>query len=55
MRKEYNKPELMVVTITKSLLQTTSNIKTGEYNGGQIQAKEGFGGWDDDVEPGEDY
>ena len=45
----------MVVTITKSLLQTTSNIKTGEYKGGPIQAKEGsFYDWDDDVEPGEE-
>lgn len=56
MRKVYRKPELEVVTIARRLLQTTSYIKTGEYQGGIIQAKESsFGGWDDDVEPGEDY
>ena len=58
MRKEYRKPELM--TITLKPMQFIANSERKEY--GQetptvegMDAKSGFGGWDDDVEPGEDY
>ena len=58
MKALYIKPELMVIQLKKlHLLSGSETIPTGETYNGQTPnlGKQGFGGWDDDVEPGEDY
>lgn len=59
MKALYIKPELMVVQLKKlHLLSGSETIPTGKTYDGETPklGKEGFfGGWDDDVEPGEDY
>lgn len=57
MRKVYRKPELM--TITLKPMQFIANSETKAYGENTttvegLDAKSGFGGWDDDVEPGEE-
>ena len=57
MKKIYSKPELMIVTLKPMQFITTSETKgygqkVTSTEG--MDAKSGFGGWDDD-EPGEDY
>ena len=57
MKKIYSKPELMIVTLKPMQFIAVSEVVTvGEpVNTTQgMDAKSGFGGWDDD-EPGEDY
>lgn len=58
MKKIYNKPELMIVTLKPMHIlagSETMPTSTEEYNGKTPKlGKQGFGGWDDD-EPGEDY
>lgn len=58
MKKSYIQPSVMVV-----LLHTKTHLLNGsptpKFSPNQttstMDAKGGFGGWDDDVEPGEDY
>ena len=61
MKKIYSKPELMIVTIKPMQFIATSpgyetnsatlpnTVTSGNYG------KQGFGDWDDDEEPSEDY
>ena len=62
MKKTYIKPETMTVVLRPvSLLQDSIPLSKSEasvnnegyYN--NSLGKQGFGGWEDDVEPGEDY
>ena len=61
MKKTYIKPETMTVVLRPvSLLQDSivlknnnASVREGVYD--KSLGKGGFGGWDDDVEPGEDY
>ena len=61
MKKTYIKPETMTVVLRPvSLLQDSivlkknnASVSEGVYD--KSLGKQGFGGWDDDVEPGEDY
>lgn len=59
MKKVYNQPSIMVVHLKPCRLMAGSPVPVSneDYNPNQqtIGAKGGFGGWDDDVEPGEDY
>lgn len=55
MRKEYSKPELMVVILKTHHIMAGSIPEGEEYKENDVVlGKQGFGGWDDD-EPGEDY
>lgn len=56
MRKEYSKPELMVVILKTHHIMTQSLPQGRSYQEDDVVlGKQGFGGWEDDVEPGEDY
>lgn len=58
MKKTYIEPSVMVVVL-RAKTHLLSGSPTPGYNPNQttstMDAKSGFGGWDDDVEPGEDY
>ena len=61
MKKTYIKPETMTVVLRPAALlqdslvlkNSDASVSEGYYN--KSLGKGGFGGWDDDVEPGEDY
>lgn len=66
MKKEYMTPELMVIAcriphLMAGSLPKSNSPASSEGTGasditeGIALGKGGFGGWDDDVEPGEDY
>ena len=60
MKKLYIQPTLDVIALRPMRLMAGSeklylNSSTPYEEGTTIEAKSGFGGWDDDVEPGEDF
>lgn len=59
MKKLYIQPTLDVIALRPMRLMAGSEkvklTSTPYVEGTTIEAKQGFGGWDDDVEPGEDY
>ena len=58
MKKIYENPTLTIVHLKPMRMMITSEtLPVGESvtSASGAEAKGGFGGWDDDVEPGEDY
>ena len=59
MKKLYIQPTLDVIALRPMRLMAGSEkvnkTSTPYEEGTKIEAKQGFGGWDDDIEPGEDY
>lgn len=47
MKKIYQNPEIKIVMVQPTLMETTS-IGTGNYTGGAIQSREGGSFWEDD-------
>ena len=58
MKKIYENPTLTIVHLKPMRMMFTSEtVPVGDSvtSASGAEAKSGFGGWDDDVEPGEDY
>ena len=59
MKKLYIQPTLDVIALRPMRLMAGSEkvkLSSTPYDQEmKIEAKQGFGGWDDDIEPGEDY
>lgn len=56
MKKIYINPTLLVVTIsTTRLMMNSLPVDPNKETTTQMARQNFFGGWDDDVEPGEDY